>query len=916
MNFNKRLFTSVAPAALMALAMTPAFAQSTGTQDVETVVVTGVRVNLNGLMNAAPVSKQKSVITAEFLETQTSGQTVFQSLNFMPGINFTNNDPYGTSGGNIRMHGQDGNHISLTLDGMPLNDTGNYAIYTNQMLDSEVVDRVSALQGATDVDSPTAAATGGVIAISSDKPHDEFGAMASVGLGENAMQRYFVRVDSGKIGPWGTSLFGAFSYQGYDKWKGFGTLKKMQANLKLYQDMGSLGWFSLAGHWNVNRNNSYYGVYYSPNVNGYTSALQQQVEVIKNPNGGGYIANPLFSNTGSQYSDNGWLRDYTDQCTYNRIRSTGQTSTTVTSPAADVKAGQVDYTMTTCGNYYRTRINPSDTGNIRFSSLWHLAPSLTLTVDASVQYVLATGGTTTNNMYENDYKLIGTTTKANPVPTTTSAFGCIPGVGCDLNGDGDVLDQVEVQSPSVTNTRRYGVTSSLIYRLTDDQTFQLAYTLDWGLHRQTGINGYINGLNGFYNPFGPVAMGGDHMVKSADGTAIRYRDRKSYAVMNQISFDWEGSWLDGIAQTSVGMRMPFFERRLNQYCYEQVNSTNAFCTTAPYKSYNATTGAYTFAGQTMKNAAGTYIDTPYVGPGVATKRYSRFLPHLGLTLLPFGKENQFFATYAQEIAAPRTDNLYAGGMTASGKYDIVASSQVNGQWRATQPETSSTYQLGYRFLGEEFQAALVLWNSQVKNRIVSTYEYTSNTYYDHNVKGVNFSGIDFESNWKPIDGLTIYANAAYDRARITENIYVSQSCTGTPSVCTSFYAKSLNKQLTEVPKWTLSGRTTYDITSWWNTGASVKYVSRRNMSEDNNAYVPDYFTVNVDSRIELDALGLTNSDLRFNVDNVFNKHYFGSVSNYTCYTPINGMQTTGCTTQPYANLGSPRTFSTSLTVRY
>ena len=58
-------------------------------------------------------------------------------------MNFTNNDPYGTSGGDIRIHGQDGNHISLTLDGMPLNDTGNYAVYTNQMIDPEVIDRVS-----------------------------------------------------------------------------------------------------------------------------------------------------------------------------------------------------------------------------------------------------------------------------------------------------------------------------------------------------------------------------------------------------------------------------------------------------------------------------------------------------------------------------------------------------------------------------------------------------------------------------------------------------------------------------------------------------------------------------------------------------------------------------------------------------
>src|ERR1700761_3997941 len=79
------------------LMLSAAYAQSTGTQEVETVVVTGARTTTNGLMNAQPISKEQSTITSDFLKTQPAGQTVFQSLNFMPGVNFTNNDPYGSS---------------------------------------------------------------------------------------------------------------------------------------------------------------------------------------------------------------------------------------------------------------------------------------------------------------------------------------------------------------------------------------------------------------------------------------------------------------------------------------------------------------------------------------------------------------------------------------------------------------------------------------------------------------------------------------------------------------------------------------------------------------------------------------------------------------------------------------------------
>lgn len=876
MRVTKKLFTGVCPAALMALplalSLSPAYAQSTGTQDLETVTVSGVRANLNGLMNAAPVAKERSVVTSEFLETQTPGQTVFQSLNFMPGINFTNNDPYGTSGGNIRMHGQDGNHISLTLDGMPLNDTGNYAIYTNQMPDPEIIDRVSALQGATDVDSPTAAATGGVIAISSDKPHDEFGAFGTVSAGENAMQRYFVRIDTGKFGPFGTTAFGSFSYQDYNKFKGSGKLRKIQGNLKLYQDFGDIGWFSLAGHWNSNRNNSYYSPNYVQDASLLTaSQLSGSTDLIKDGSGN-YVATTRAN--GTSFDSTGWDRDYATTCNYNSAGGVANSGPV---------AGVADSTMTTCANWYKLRINPSDTGNIRFHSLWHLMPKLTLTADANFQYVLATGGTMAASLSETDSKLIGTSVKAAVVPTTTTPYGCIPGVGCDLNGDGDVKDSVLVMSPSVTNTRRYGFSSSLIYQLTDDQTLQAAYTLDWGLHRQTGQNGLINGLNGFYNPFGPVADNGNNLVKSADGTAIRYRDRKSYAVMNQIAFDWEGNWLNSMLQTSVGYRIPFFERRLNQYCYEALGSSTAYCSTAPVTAVDTTLNTVTVNG------------TKYVAPAKATKRYSRPLPHLGLTFKPFGAEHQFFSTYTQEIAAPRTDNLYTSART-------IATDNTS-PWTAfaaTKPETSTTYQIGYRYLGETIQASLIWWNSQVKNRIVSTYDDVTATYFDHNIPGINFSGFDLESNYKVTDDLTLYANAGYDHARITTNIKVGGG-----------YASTLNKQLSETPKWSLTGRATYNLTKWWNIGAGAKYVSRRNMTEDNNVFVPDYYTVNLDSRVKLDDIGMTGSSLKFNVDNLFNKHYFGSIGSYTCFSAMSG-----CTSVPYANIGSPRTFSVSLTAVY
>ncbi|RZJ96209.1 MAG: Plug domain-containing protein, partial [Brevundimonas sp.] len=142
-------------------------AQSTATQEAELgdVVVTGARGprTTDGTIVAETVAKTRSSVTQEFISTQAAGQTILQTLNLTPGLNFTNNDPYGSSGGNIRLRGFDGNRVSLTFDGIPLNDTGNYAVYTNQQLDPELIERASVNTGTTDVDSPTASATGGTI---------------------------------------------------------------------------------------------------------------------------------------------------------------------------------------------------------------------------------------------------------------------------------------------------------------------------------------------------------------------------------------------------------------------------------------------------------------------------------------------------------------------------------------------------------------------------------------------------------------------------------------------------------------------------------------------------------------------------------------------------------------------------------
>ena len=206
------LLCSAASVVLPAAAM----AQSTGSIDFEkeTIVVTGTRAN-NGVggIVAPDSTKAKGVITQELIGRQSPGQTVLNTINLIPSVNFTNSDPFGSAGGNLRIRGFDGNRISLTFDGIPLNDSGNYAIFANQQIDPELIEQVNVNLGVTDVDSPTASAAGGTVNYRTLTPRDKAGVRFSMSLGDFDYHRGFAMVETGKFTSFGTKawLSGSFA---------------------------------------------------------------------------------------------------------------------------------------------------------------------------------------------------------------------------------------------------------------------------------------------------------------------------------------------------------------------------------------------------------------------------------------------------------------------------------------------------------------------------------------------------------------------------------------------------------------------------------------------------------------------------------------------------------------------------------
>ena len=854
MTKNKLAFVATTALVGSMMLASSAYAQSTGTTEVDEIVVVGASGpnSVGGAIIAETAPKSKSTVTQEFIATQATGQTIIDTLNLTPGLNFVNNDPYGSSGGNVRLRGFDGARVSLTFDGVPLNDTGNYAIYTNQQLDGELIFRASVNMGTTDVDSPTASATGGTINYITRKPSTEMGGIFTGSVGSFNYGRVFGLVDTGEFGPWGTTAFLAASYQSYDKWKGPGDLEKQQYNGRIYQPLGDNGDFlSLAFNYNENRNNFYRNISRAQWLADPKTENDQSCTLPTPVNG-------TAQNAGTQSSI---IR-------YNGVAATGS-----------------------CTSYYELRNNPSNTGNIRGQSRFTLSDNLVLTVDPSFQYVLANGGGFGTFSERDDRLDLG------------------GAVGVDLNGDGDTLDTWAFYTPNTTNTRRYGVTSSVIWDLDDNNRIRAAYTYDYGRHRQTGDYGFMSMRGRPQDVFGGKD-GYGRAVEAIDGANMRGRDRYSVAILSQLAVEYRGQFLDDKVLVSIGVRAPFFKRELNQYCYSRNASSSVFCTTQtvyPYDTDSGTAGVQPDAAGMLwsLNAAGT--GTAYLRPYATTKEYDDILPNVGVSW-NFAENQYIYASYAEGLSAPRTDNLY----TPSAETTTASLATTTGKivLPGAEPETTKTYDLGYRYQSPMITGQAAVWTTKFENYIVSSFDEDLGIFLDRNVGSVDLWGVDAQIGFEPTENWSLYGFTSYTNSELQDDIPLSAT-TALPTT---------GKTLVETPEWTAGFYVRWEATEDLSLSFEGKHVGDRFSTDVNDETTPAYDLFKFSARYNLPFLGEEGSYIQVNVINLFDEEYLGNISSRNNAKTVDVLPGPGVSNRtgsaPSYSVGAPRTLQVTFRANF
>ena len=820
MHLRLFLAASAASTAIVGALAAPAHAQSTGSVDFEReIVVTGTALRREVAGVQLPdTPKAKQVLTQEVIAAQAPGQTVNDIINLVPGVSFQNNDPFGSSGGTLTIRGFDDGRISQTFDGIPLNDSGNYALYTNQQLDPELIEQVNVNLGTTDVDSPTAAATGSTVNYRTRNPREDFGARLLGSAGDFGYFRLFGEVDTGTFTPFGTRALLAASKADNDAiYGGIGKIDKTQINARIYQPIGDNGDFvSIAGHFNKNRN-TFFG------------SVPLRTDTTQSP------TNPAPRIVGGASSNRFPLTR--DERFYKVARCQLPAGVSGVKDAAS-----------SCGSEFEYRYNPSDTGNIRLNSRFTLSDKLTLTVDPSFQYVKANGG---GNVVAQEYGYIQTASATRSAITTPIA-GYIGGSpwfnGVDLNGDGDTLDQVRLLAPSQTRTHRIGVIASLRYDLDDHNRVRVAYSYDRARHRQTGETGYL-----LPNGFGADPFPMDAPLTDVNGNILQKRDRLSYAILHQVSGEYSGDLLADRLHLNIGVRAPFYRRNLTNNCLATSGSGFVDC----------------FSTDTAGEAVYTGANPSFAVPQNRVFNYNKVLPNAGF-VYDVTDVASVFVNYSKGLSVPGTDNLYQ-----SFYYPLGTEAANPGV------ETTDNFDLGLRYTSGIIQAQFTGWWTIYQNRLASSYDRDLNITIYRNLGRVDKYGIDGSIAARPIPEVSIYAFGSYLKSRIKGDVEAGRDGAGNPIYAATRGKREAGAPVFTLGARATGdlGPVTLGVQA---KRTGPRYLNDQNLpvvvagAQVYGRKTPSYTLVDLDARVKLDFLGLGGRTfLQLNVINLFDKLYVG-----------------------------------------
>jgi iron complex outermembrane receptor protein len=216
---------------LLIASILPLTAIAADSTDIGQIMVEGTASG-NGMIITEDTPKARSTVSRQAIDEKSSLNNTFQLIDLLPGINSYSQDATGLFGGGLRMRGFASDQLGISIDGVPVNDAGNFAVYPQEFADPENIQEIFITQGSSDTDAPHVGASGGDIGLVTSSPTDLSRMRLQQTFGSNNAKKTFVRADTGLVFDGKLKTFISYSEAKADKWKGAGGADRKHLDFK------------------------------------------------------------------------------------------------------------------------------------------------------------------------------------------------------------------------------------------------------------------------------------------------------------------------------------------------------------------------------------------------------------------------------------------------------------------------------------------------------------------------------------------------------------------------------------------------------------------------------------------------------------------------------------------------------------
>ncbi|HPN04321.1 MAG TPA: TonB-dependent receptor [Hyphomonadaceae bacterium] len=247
----------------------------------------------------------------------------------------------------------------------------------------------------------------------------------------------------------------------------------------------------------------------------------------------------------------------------------------------------------------------------------------------------------------------------------------------------------------------------------------------------------------------------------------------------------------------------------------------------------------------------------------ALKASDSFLPEIGVRW-EIAPQHEVYASYAENMA------MFQGGFKLGPQ--SVSQTVWNAQGHTLKPETSTSWDAGYRFISGDVQLQVAAYIVDFDNRLLQYNPCPTNQQQNpgcgnsfHNAGSVETKGVEVGLLWNPTPWLTWYNSASFNKSIYDSNL---NFCTTTCVV-----KATSGKQQVDTPKELASSVLTLNLGDF-SASLMGKYTGRRYYTFTNDQSFAGYTTFDLGLNYRFSEPGpLEGAKLSLNVTNLTDKRY-------------------------------------------